>query len=118
MTDYPATVTPTQYTVSCVPETVDGYYHFQIIVQHRGDSRWAIYQGTTNGGPVWNQQQQSWDYESSQDRDDEQWMADHRFGLDEALAIAKKVAPTLTVGRLDDPWTVERIMKERHATSS
>ena len=110
---HPPTIYPTQYTVNCVPETVDGYYHFTIVVQYRGHDRWAIYRNTSQGGPLWSRQG-CWDYgESSEDRDDEQWMADHRFSQEEALSIAAELAPHLTIRGSNGEWTVDRIMEEQ-----
>lgn len=41
-----------------------------------------------------------WDFESSDDRDDDEYLLHHRFGVDEALARAREAAPLVKVNGL------------------
>lgn len=87
----PPVVRPTQYEVNCVPESIDSA-HFAVTVEYRGADRWAVLaMGRRCLG-----RDRRWSYESipSERRDD--WLDAHRFDLDEALALAREMAPTTT----------------------
>ena len=83
------------------PATAQGL--FTIKVSWRGRDRWAVMHHGWCFDADGNK-----DYESipSERRDD--WLERHRFDLDTALALAKRIAPTMTVG----PHTVASILAE------
>jgi hypothetical protein len=87
-----ATVQPTNYVVSCLP---DGHFErhlFTLNVAYRGEGRWAVLSRgqclATDG---------TWDHEMRPSEREDEWIAAHRFDLDTALRLAKEQAPLLTV---------------------
>lgn len=92
---------PTAYVVSCLPEGHDERLTYTINVQYRGDGLYAIVRNAlkfwgTDG--TW-QYEPNWDNEDggeAEARAEEKWLAAHRFGHDEALRLAREIAPTLT----------------------
>jgi hypothetical protein len=80
----------TVYEVSRLPEGHDDYSMFVVTVEHRGMGRWAIVRHRrclSRGG--------TWDAEVSEDRDEQDWLREHRYGLDEALDRARVIAPDI-----------------------
>lgn len=82
----------TQYVVSCLP---DGYLErdlWSITVEYRGREKWAVkrlsYCYDANG-------ERSYESIPSERRDE--WLAQYRHNLDDALALAKRLAPTLRI---------------------
>lgn len=102
----PAEVRPTRYRVSCVPEGLESH-PFEIIVEDRGNGRWAVTNRTrllgADGTWSWGYQWRGGDEpitEAAMDeyqRGHEAWLKAHRFDLDTALELARKAAPLLTV---------------------
>lgn len=88
------TVTTTRFLVSCLPEK---QYHFALIVEYRGDGKWAVMDG-----PFGLFADGRRDWEST--RGD-------RFDLDTALALAKEQAPLMTV----NGWTVADAIARKEA---
>jgi hypothetical protein len=86
------TVRPVKYAVSCVPEGNVNARHFTVWVEDRGRGLWAVTDGAfcydANGDA---------EYEPIPSEREDEWRAKYRFDLDTALALAKRVAPTLTV---------------------
>ncbi len=89
------TVRATRYEVSCLPPDNINAHHFSITVEWRGRDRWAVCRFKeclgTDG---------EWDYEPMSSSREDDWLATHRFGLDEALELAKTAAPLMTVNGL------------------
>lgn len=85
-----------EYTVTCVPDDP----HWEIKVEYRGDHRWAVkYYGKCLG------RDGTWSYESIVSEREEQWLADHRFPLAEALILAQDHAPLIKVnGKTPADW--------------
>lgn len=85
-------VRTTAYAVSCVPEDNINAWHFTVKVEYRGRGLWAV----TDGIGCFNiDGDRSYESTTSERRDE--WLAEHRFELDTALALAKRVAPLLRV---------------------
>lgn len=95
-----ATALPTTYVVSCLPEGHDARLAYTINVQYRGEGLYAI---VRNALRFWGTDG-TWQYKPNWDEDggeaeaqaEEKWLAAHRFGHDEALRLARELAPTLT----------------------
>lgn len=81
-----------KYAVSCLPRAHRSYWHFTVWVVERAPNEWEVRADGTvhdaDGNPIWGPL-------PLEDR--EAWHARHRFDLDTAVEIAKKIAPTLTV---------------------
>lgn len=86
-----ATVQPTRYEVSCLPEGEDRR-HFALTVEYRGADRWAV---ARHGQCL--AADGTWSYEPSPSNREDEWIAAHRFDLDTALRLAREAAPLLTV---------------------
>lgn len=88
-------VQPTGYLVSRLPVGHDDRWTFTVQVQHAGGGKFAVRHGIRHYGT-----DGTWSYEPSFDEDDDaaelEWLAAHRFDHDEALRLAKQLAPTLT----------------------
>jgi hypothetical protein len=95
------TVRPTRYAVSCVPE---GYVEgdmFMVLVEYRGNDRWAV---TNRGRSLSADGTWSWGYRGpGSDREPvtdeehaayeagyEAWVAEHRFDEETALRLARQ----------------------------
>lgn len=97
------TVQPVRYIVTVLPEDYetynDSWYMFVITVQYRGGGKWAVYQGAYESSslPTSLSADGEWDMEGSEQRMDEAWLAQHRFDLDTALALAREFAPDVGV---------------------
>lgn len=82
----------TEYTVSCLPQDHPGHNHFSLTVAERGPGSWAVLRYGFCYDTTGNREYES----TSTDRTDE-FLARFRFPLDDALALAKRIAPTLNV---------------------
>lgn len=95
---------PTQYAVSCLPEGHEARTHLTVLVEYRGHDQWAVvWPGTgclSTGG--------EWHYESLPSERAQEWIAEHRFPLNEALWRAREVAPTLSV----NGFTVTEVLEK------
>lgn len=95
------------YEVSCLPRDHPERFAFTVTVEYRGNDLWAVKSGT-------------WCYAADGSRDPEsipsertdEWLATHRFPFDEALALAKQIAPHMRSGR----WGVAEALAEENAT--
>jgi hypothetical protein len=81
-----------EYRVSCLPREHRNYRHFVVYVFEREPNRWVVRVNgeicDANGDQI----------EPRLPLEDfEAWAAKHRFDLDTALALAKRIAPTLIV---------------------
>ena len=104
--------TATEYRVSVFTEEDDpegyiGLYSWALTVAYRGRGMWAVTDRInclSKSG--------TWDYEIRPSERDDEWIAEHRFPLDQALEIATAVAPSVTVnGRSAAELKIELFMK-------
>ncbi len=93
-----AYTTATRYTVNLVPEDADPGDVYAIIVEYRGDDRWAVLRHalclSTDG---------RWDRERVSSEREDEWLDAHRFDLATALELAEEqaadIAPAKWRGR-------------------
>jgi hypothetical protein len=86
---------PISYEVTAWPGPVDAANrpHYVLTVEWRGDGNWCVrdmfgcYQASGER-----------EYEPSPSNREDDFIARTRFPLDEALAVAERIAPTMTVG--------------------
>lgn len=88
------TARATRYEVSCLPDDHELAHSMTIRVEWRGGDRYAVlnrlgYALGTDG---------EWDHESVPSERADEWKATHRFGLDAALAHAKREATRVRFG--------------------
>lgn len=82
----------TRYDVSCLPhDHIDAPY-FTLQVEYRGDGRWAV----TRHGYCYNAAGEP-DYEPIPSSREDEWLTEFRMSLGDALNVARRVAPTLTI---------------------
>lgn len=92
MTDLPeATVRPSSFTVSCLPQRDLNTHLYEITVTERGgmdgEIRWAVcWMGRCLDAKG------RWDYEPIPSSRTDKWLAKHRHDLDTALRLAKAAA--------------------------
>jgi hypothetical protein len=87
-------VTPTRYEVTVLPLDFEEGYYWTIVVEYRGYGLYAIIHDMHVYG-----KDGTWDIDSrTMAREDEEWRLAHRFPLDEALEIARKLAPVISIG--------------------
>jgi hypothetical protein len=93
-----AAVLPVRFVVSSVPEGHDARHAYTINVQYRGEGLYTV-----GHGLAYADAEGAWSYEPGRSEDDEpdavavDWIAAHRFDLTDALRLARRLAPTLTV---------------------
>lgn len=87
-------VEPTCYEVTAYPFHDINRSLFVITVERRAENSWAV---LLRGSQCWNRRTKAWDYEPSPSSRTDAFKRTHRFRLDQALEIARKVAPTLSV---------------------
>jgi hypothetical protein len=89
------TALPTRYVVSCLPEGHDDRPVYTVQVVYGGDGLYAVKHTLRLADAHGN-----WEYEPDwpEANVDEQqaWLKQRLFDLDTALALAKRLAPTLT----------------------
>lgn len=94
----------TKFDVSCFPVDDEEHGHFSVTVEYRGRDLWAVMRHgeclNANG---------EWDYETRPSEREDDWIAAHRFTMQEAIRLARQVAPTLTV----NGWTVDDVKLKR-----
>lgn len=86
-------VTPVAYQVSIWrdgEESVNADL-FTVKVEYRGRGKWAVLRGRCLGSDG------EWDWESIPSEREDDWLASHRFGLEQALELARKHAPRVIV---------------------
>jgi hypothetical protein len=86
------TVRITEYSVSCLPQDDVNADLFTLTVVERAPGRWAV----TRGSFCYDADGKR-EFESNPTGRTEEFRARFRFTLDDALALAKRVAPTMTV---------------------
>lgn len=89
----PAEATATRYEVSCLPVGHPERGMWSVTVEYRGRGRWAV----IRRGHWCLSVDGDWDYESIPSERTDEWLAAHRFPLEEALRLAKEAAPLATV---------------------
>lgn len=96
-------VSPTEYTVSCIPEGNPRRRYFVLKVVRRGDGgQWAVWDGFEPGQYL--DAAGEWGFHDGT----ADWWPLHRFDLDTALAVAREAAPKVTLGGL----TVAEVLAE------
>jgi hypothetical protein len=85
-------VRATRYEVSCLPEDEWDAHLWDIAVEDRGGSRWAV----THHGKCLGRDG-LWSCESIPSERRDEWLAEYRFDLDEALELAKRQAPIVKI---------------------
>lgn len=88
-------VLPTVYAVSCLPEDDLEGHSWTITVEWRGYGSWAVKHGAYCLGS-----DGTWSYEMRPSGRDDDWLASHRFTLEEAIRLATEAAPAITVNGL------------------
>lgn len=98
-------VYPTAYAVSCLPPDHEDAYHLTIHVEWRGPGdRWAVMRNGYCYSKTGRQR-----YERNPSSRTDAFKRTYRHSLENGLALAKKLAPTLTVGGL----TVDQVIAQR-----
>jgi hypothetical protein len=89
---------PTAIEVTIWPEDAECLDAFTwcVTVAYRGRGKWAVLRGDS-GSRVCLGRDGKWDHEPSPSSRDDDWLADHRFGKDEALALAREWAPKVDI---------------------
>lgn len=87
-----AEVRPTAYAVSCLPADHPEAYLFTLKVEWRGTDRWCV----TNGAYCYRKDGHQ-SYESNPSSRTDRFKKAYRFPLDDALALAKRLAPKMTI---------------------
>ena len=95
-------VRPTAYTVSCLPADHPDAYLFTLKVEWRGGDRWCVMKG------AYCYSKTGWmRYEPIPSSRTDAFKRTYRHSLDDALALARRLAPKITVG----PHTVESVLQ-------
>lgn len=85
------TVRVARYVVSCVPDDFRDAYQFDVAVEERWPSGWAVlWAGYCLG------EDGEWDFEPLPSSRTDEWKATHRFSLEQALELAMREAPRVT----------------------
>lgn len=82
----------TTYTVTCLPGETPDRSSWNITVEYRGRGLWAVTRWKNCLG-----RDGEWDYEHIPSEREDEWLAEHRFPLEEALELAKAAAPHVVV---------------------
>jgi hypothetical protein len=85
-------VTVTRYQVCAVPEGIPGAYNWAITVEYRGGGLWAV----LDGAEVVDARGRAHVEPRPSDRTD-RWRRKHYLPEDRALALARRLAPTIVV---------------------
>ncbi|MCM6776262.1 hypothetical protein NDR87_18790 [Nocardia sp. CDC159] len=103
----PVGVHASRYTVTCLPIDHFEAHLFSVHVEYTGRGRWAVRRlkrcYDINGKPDW---------ESIPSERTDEWLDRFRFDRDTALAVARRVAPTLIVNGTTVPRALARIAAE------
>jgi len=88
-------VRATEFQVSILPADNVNTSTWSLTVAYRGFGKWAVLNGfgcLSKAG--------DWDYEIQPSEREDDWLAEHRFGLAEAIELAKQHAPDIRVNGL------------------
>ncbi|OHU47324.1 hypothetical protein BKG82_27110 [Mycobacteroides chelonae] len=99
-----AKVRPTAYAVSCLPPEHPNAFLFTLRVEWRSEDRWCV----TDGAYCYRKDGHK-AYESNPSSRTDRFKKAYRFPLDEALALAKRLAPKITI----NGHTVEAVLAGR-----
>jgi hypothetical protein len=96
--------TATVLDVSVLPLDFEDRFLWSITVEYRGRNLWAVKHGMhqclgSDG---------TWDWESIPSERTDEWLATHRFPLDEALALARGMAAKITFRGITPQEAMER----------
>lgn len=83
---------PVAYEVCALPEHYRAWRHFMIRVEYRGCGKWAV----CRGGACYDRDGQQ-EHEGLPTSRPEDYLARFRFPRQEALEIAARIAPTVTI---------------------
>jgi hypothetical protein len=95
------TVRATAYAVSCMPPDHPDAYLFTLRVEVRGEDRWCV----TDGAYCYRKDGHK-AYERNPSGRTDRFKRAYRFSLDDALALAKRLAPKITI----NGHTVESVL--------
>lgn len=101
------TVQTIGYTVSCLPEGHDDRWTYLVRVSYRGEGLWSVQcrsqyvaaDGQRSPGFCWSggpDEPATQEEMDAFDKEQDVWLAAHRFDHDTALQLARELAPTLT----------------------
>ncbi|GAA2861208.1 hypothetical protein [Nonomuraea rubra] len=93
----------TRHVVSCVPESHPDASLFTLVVEYRGEGRWAVTLsgacfdagGNRSWGPPGDKEPETAEEIAEDERLRSEWLARHRFTEQDALDLARRLAPTL-----------------------
>ncbi|GAA2686281.1 hypothetical protein GCM10010400_58240 [Streptomyces aculeolatus] len=88
----PATAFATRYEVSCLPTDHPERHLWNLGVEYRGRGLWAVVRHSQCLGA-----DGEWSWESRPSERTDEWLAGHRFSLEEALRLAEAAAPLVTL---------------------
>lgn len=100
-------VQPSAYLVSCLPESHADRYLFTVQVEYRGNGQWSVKNrtrllgkdGTWSFGFAWSEgghEPATSDEMDRFDKEQEAWLAEHRFDEATAIRLAKEAARSLS----------------------
>ena len=93
----------TRYEVSCLPESGPDADLFTLVVEYRGNDRWAVTlrgasydaDGNRSWGPPGDKEPETPQEIAEDNRLRDEWLAAHRFDEKTALDLAARLAPAL-----------------------
>ena len=98
----------TSYDVSIWPDEIEcmDSETWKLNVEYRGHGKWAV----TRNGRTCLSAAGEWDWESLPSERTDEWLALHRFPLEEALALARQHAPDV---KINDMTATEVLARHR-----
>ena len=81
-----------------------------VSVAYRGHGKWAVVRGSADGGPVL-RHDGNWVRERIPSSRDDDWLAEHRYSLDEALVLARWWAPRVRINGMTATGCLARHLK-------
>ena len=88
-------VQATRYEACALPPNYRAWRLFALTIEYRGEGKWAV---LNHFGYCYDADGEI-EYEPSTSNRDDEFLARFRFSLDQALAIARRLAPKVTVNR-------------------
>lgn len=101
-TPLPVHEQPTEFRYSALPPDHPESMHFEVTVNYRGQGLWAVIHGTR----CWSRENERFEYERLPSGRAEEWLTDHRFLLEEAQQLARRIAPKVSC----NGWTVDAVL--------
>lgn len=93
----------TRYEFSCLPESHEERRYFSIYAEYRGRGKWAV----VRDGYCYDADM-NYEYERSSSNRTDEFLEKFRHEFVDAIALAAKIAPTLTV----NGYTVSEVLKD------